>query len=318
MNHLECVTSKRNKWYWYLLVVFLSFFAALAIGGIPFVILLIISTIKNGTLNIDAMNRGDYEAMGFDLNIGFACEIFTFTVMLIAAVLLIKLFHDRSWKEVINGTNRIRWSRFFFGFLVWGIILLVPSFIAYFTEPESMIFRFDPAKFFVLLFIALIFIPIQASTEEFIFRGYLAQGVASLTKSRWWALIIPSLLFGLVHGVNPEIEEYGFGISMFQYIFWGIMFGLMSIMDDGIELAMGVHTVNNLIGSLLFTYKSSAIRSYALFELIDYDPKKEIIPFVISGFIILAIFAYKYKWNLKIINQKVVSRDINPERIQSI
>jgi len=309
MNHLEYKKPKRSAWYWYVLVILLSLIAANTVGAVPYILALTISVVKNGSLDFEAVGRLDFQALGFDLNVGFACILFIFAVFLIAAILFIKLFHGSSWKEIINGTNRVRWSRFFFGFFAYGAILLVLSLIGYFAEPEKLQFQFKPDKFFVLLFLAVIFIPLQATAEEFTCRGYIAQGIASWTKSRWWAFLIPRLLFGLLHAANPEIEEFGFGIMITTYIVTGLVLGFMSVMDDGIELAMGVHAVNNLVGVLLVTYKGSALPVYALFEQTEIDPAGMLFSAIISGITILAVFAYKYKWNLKIINQKVERRD---------
>ena len=184
MNHFESVTSKRNKWYWYLLVLFLCFVAANTIGSIPLFIVIVVSFMKNG-MDIYALSNMQPDFSGIDKNIVVFAMLFAFAVMLLALAVFIKLFHGRTWKEVINGTKRVRWSRFFFGFLIYGILLLIMFAISYFIEPENLEFQFEPAKFFILLVIAVIFIPIQSSTEELAFRGYLAQGVASWTKSRW-------------------------------------------------------------------------------------------------------------------------------------
>ena len=305
MNHFESVTSKRNKWYWYIIVLVLCFIVANTIGSIPLFIVMITSIMKSG-IDFSALSNTQFSFSDMDKNVVLFAMLFVFAVMFISIILFVKLFHGRTWTEVINGTKRVRWSRFFFGFVVYGIISIVLFTISYFTEPENIEFCFEPVKFFILLIIAMLFIPMQASMEEFAFRGYIAQGVASWTKSRWWALIIPSVLFGLMHVANPEVKEYGFWVMMPQYIFLGFMFGFMSILDDGIELAMGVHTVNNLLSSVLVTFKASALPTYALFEFKEINPAEDILPAVVTGVILLAIFAVKYKWNFKILNQKVV------------
>ena len=307
MNHLECVTSIRNKWYWYLLVLFLCYVIANTIGAIPLFCILIVSVIKNGgdLTEFEAIAKMDFNTAGIDLNLGLASMLFVFAMMLIAAILIIKIIHGRTWKEIINGTNHVRWSRFFFGFVVWGAISIVTFVIGYLTEPEIYQLQIQPIKFVFLIIVAFIFFPFQTTCEEFLFRGYLAQGFASWTKSRWWALIIPSLLFGLMHSANPEIKEYGFGVMIVQYIFLGLTFGIMSIMDDGIELAMGVHAVNNIFSALFFSFKGAAIQTYALFEITDMNQAEQILPLVVSGIVALAIFAFKYKWNFSIINKRV-------------
>ncbi len=305
MNHLECVTSKRNQWYWYLLVLILCVVVANVVGSIPLFIIMIGSYMKSG-IEMESLSGMSLDLSAVDKNVVLFAMLFIFAVMLIAAVVFIKLIHGRSWTEVINGTKSIRWSRFFFGILVFGLITVALLIISYFTEPENLEFHFEPVKFLIMLVVSVMFIPLQATSEEFLFRGYLAQGVASWTHSRWWALIIPSVLFGLLHSYNPEVAEYGFGIMMTQYIFMGFMFGLISILDDGIELAMGVHTVNNLLGCVLFTYKGSALQTYALFEIKEMNPVEDLLPTILSWIILLAIFAVKYRWNFNVLNQKVI------------
>lgn len=313
MNHLECVTSKNNKWYWYLLVLFLSFIVANTIGSIPLFAVMFASMMKNGDISLMLSGTSYFENM--DNNVVLFAMLFVFAVLLVSMMLFIKLFHGRSWQEVINGTKRVRWSRFFFGFVVFIIISLISFLISYLTEPENLEFNFKPVQFIILLLVAVTFIPLQSAAEEFAFRGYLAQGVASWTKSRWWALLIPSVLFGLLHSANPEVTEYGFWTMMPQYIFMGFMFGLMSLLDDGIELAIGVHTANNLLGSVLMTFKGSALKTDALFVMKEIDPAGELLPLIISGVLLLAIFALKYKWNFKVLNQKVVLKE--PKIVQN-
>jgi membrane protease YdiL (CAAX protease family) len=307
MNHLECVTPKKNKWYWYLLVLFLCFVAGNTVGSIPLVVVLLVTLIKSrgGFSDMTAIAKMDFNTAGLDLNLGLACILFVFAITLIAAIFIIKIMHERTWKGVINGTNRVRWSRFFFGFFVWGLISFVLFAISYYTEPELYVLRFQPVKFIFLVVIALIFFPFQTTCEEFLFRGYLAQGFGSWTKSRWWALFIPSILFGLLHSANPEIQEYGFGVMIVQYIFLGLILGFMSIMDDGIELAMGVHAVNNIFSALFFSFKGAALQTYALFEVTEVNQAEQILPLVISGIVVLAIFAFKYKWDFSVINKRI-------------
>ena len=304
MNHLECVTSKNNQWYWYLVVLLLCFLASNTLGAIPLIILRAISALKNG--DVSALGKMNFSAAGIDNNLGLAAVIFSFVVLLFAAIAFIKIFHNRTWNQVINGTNRVRWSRFFMGVAVWGLLSFIGFAVSYFTEPETLTFRFDAMKFIILVLIVLLLMPFQTTAEEFLFRGYLMQGVASWTKSRWWALIVTALLFGLMHSINPEIQEYGFWTMMAQYIFMGLLLGIITLLDDGIELAMGVHFINNFLGAVLTTYKGSALQTDALFMADEVNPAEDLLPMIIMGAIMIAFLAWRYKWNFGIMNQKVV------------
>ena len=230
---------------------------------------------------------------------------FSFVVFLAVAIWIIKMFHGRSWTEVINGTKRVRWSRFFVGLAVWGVLQVGSFAINYMTDPNNFEFRFEPVRFIFLTIITLTMLPIQSSCEEFVFRGYLAQGVASWTGSRLWALLIPSVLFALLHSANPEVTKYGFGVMMANYFLIGLTFGLISLLDDGIELAMGAHSINNILGSMLMTYEGSALRTDALFKAKIINPGEDLFIAVISSIVFIGILAFIYKWKFGILTRRV-------------
>lgn len=305
-NHLECVTAQKSQWYWYLLVIFICFMATNTVGAIPLFIILITQWIQNPKPLTD-INSFSQESMmsGIDSNLYLASMAFSFVVFLAVAIWIIKMFHGRSWTEVINGTKRVRWSRFFVGLAVWGVLRVGSFAINYMTDPNNFEFRFEPVRFIFLTIITLTMIPIQSSCEEFVFRGYLAQGVASWTGSRLWALLIPSVLFALLHSANPEVTKYGFGVMMANYFLIGLTFGLISLLDDGIELAMGAHSINNILGSMLMTYEGSALRTDALFKAKIINPGEDLFIAVISSIVFIGILAFIYKWKFGILTRRV-------------
>ncbi|MFC2322773.1 MAG: CPBP family intramembrane glutamic endopeptidase [Tannerella forsythia] len=305
-NHLECVTAQKSQWYWYLLVIFICFMATNTVGAIPLFIILITQWIQNPKPLTD-INSFSQESMisGIDSNLYLASMAFSFVVFLAVAIWIIKMFHGRSWTEVINGTKRVRWSRFFVGLAVWGVLQVGSFAINYMTDPNNFEFRFEPVRFIFLTIITLTMLPIQSSCEEFVFRGYLAQGVASWTGSRLWALLIPSVLFALLHSANPEVAKYGFGVMMANYFLIGLTFGLISLLDDGIELAMGAHSINNILGSMLMTYEGSALRTDALFKAKIINPGEDLFIAVISSIVFIGILAFIYKWKFGILTRRV-------------
>jgi membrane protease YdiL (CAAX protease family) len=136
-------------------------------------------------------------------------------------------------------------------------------------------------------------------------RGYLAQGIAAWTKRRWLAWVIPSLVFGFLHIGNPEVAKFGFLLSMSQYLFFGLFFGLVAILDDGIELSMGMHAANNLFLSLFITHSASALQTDAVFSMKEIDPATDFLSLVIISSIVFIFLYRKYKWRLGVMNEKV-------------
>ena len=79
-------------------------------------------------------------------------------------------------------------------------------------------------------------------------------------RYRWAALLVTSLAFGLMHGANPEIDTFGFWTAMPQYIIMGLIMGYIAIKDDGLELAFGMHFVNNLLSTLVVSADGTVFR----------------------------------------------------------
>jgi hypothetical protein len=167
-------------------------------------------------------------------------------------------------------------------------------------------------------------IPIQTSCEEYVFRGYLMQGFGNLARNKWFPLVMTSSIFGLMHIANPEVTKMGY-IVLVYYIGTGFFLGILTLMDEGMELSLGFHAANNLIGALLVTADWSVFQTHSILKDIS-DPSAGfdvILPVLILYPILLFIFAKKYNWinwkekltgkiyltNSNLINEKHVTND---------
>ncbi len=307
MKHLERALTGGNQFWKYILIFLISFFGGGAIGSLPLIIIIAMKAMNRGDISIIS-NLGDVSnlgALGISPNLTFFLMLLPFLVSIAILLVLIKLLHNRSYKEVINGTQKVRWNRFFFGFASWGALMAFYYVADYVINPSNFVLQFDLYSFIPLVAISLLMLPVQTSFEELAMRGYLAQGIGALTKSRWLALLIPSVFFGLLHYGNPEVKEYGFLIMMPQYILIGLVFGFVSILDDGIELAMGAHAVNNIFLSLFITHSSSALQTAAVFCQQEINPYKELIALVLMSVIFIGFLYKKYGWNFSVLNKKI-------------
>ena len=275
MKHLESILNQENQWWKYLLVFFIAFLGGQFIGAIPLIVAMVIGAAQNEGSMIKPDNPMDFSAYGIDPNLGLVLMIIPFLVMLFIAILLIKGFHNRTIKQVINGGGAFRWKRFWTGIVIWGAFSAVTLIVVLLVDPENFEFNFHLSSFIPLVLISVLLIPFQAGTEEFFFRGYLAQGVGAWTRNRILVILIPAIFFALMHSANPEVKDFGFWTTMPSYLLFGIFFGVITILDDGIELAVGVHAVNNVFTSIFVTSKSSVLQTPAMFIQKEVDPTGE-------------------------------------------
>jgi uncharacterized protein len=298
MNHLESAFTGKNGFWRYLLMFVVILIVANTIGAIP---LLISLFLRSGTdpavFAKYAANPNNYGIIGLSQNAGFLMMLFPFIAGLTAFILLVKPLNHREFKMTINGTKKIRWKRFFISAAVWMTLSALYLFFYLKLDPSNFTLNNKTDSLIILIIISVLFIPLQSSLEEILFRGYLMQGFAALVKNRWFPLIMTSVLFGLLHGLNPEVKEFGFFTMMPQYIVFGLIFGIITILDDGIEAAMGAHAANNIFLCIMVTNESSALQTPAIYAQNTIHPWTEFTALLVTGIIFIYILKRIFKWD---------------------
>jgi membrane protease YdiL (CAAX protease family) len=223
--------------------------------------------------------------------------LLSFAFVLPGIWLVVKKLHDLPIMSILSSRKKIDLERVLYSFMLWGTVVSAFVFLEYSLNPENYVFNFKVKEFLILAVIAILFIPIQTSVEEIVFRGYLMQGFGHWFNSRFMALFLTSTVFGSLHLANPEITALGYEFVIL-YITVGFALGIMTLMDDGLELALGFHAANNLIAALLVTADWTVFQTESI--LIDISEPSLgitdwITPFVVFP-ILLALFARKYSW----------------------
>lgn len=247
-----------------------------------------------------ALSSGDdpMEMMrGIDKNLQLFLLLIPFAVGFLGLWLVVRKLHERSMLSITTAREKIDWRRSLYAFLIWGVVTLLLVGGDYLMSPESYELNFNLKRFLLLFVIAVLLIPIQTSLEEYIFRGYLMQGFAGMFKNAWAPLLMTSIIFGSLHLFNPEVEKLGYGI-MGYYIGTGLFLGIMTLMDEGIELALGFHAANNLVTALLVTANWTAFQTESV--LIDVSEPSLGAELFISLFVLYPLFlvwmSKKYGW----------------------
>lgn len=220
-----------------------------------------------------------------------------FAISLVGLWLVVEKQLGKPFKTIITTRNKIDSSRILFSFLLWGGVSAAFIIISYFLSPTDFVWNFKPVPFLILFLISVVMIPLQTSAEELFFRGYLMQGFGVVFRNRWLPLITTSIIFGMLHIWNPEVDKLGVNL-IWYYIGTGLFLGVITLMDEGLELALGFHAANNLVTALLVTASWTSIQTESL--LIDNSEpsliKELIITFLVVYPILIFLFSRKYGW----------------------
>jgi hypothetical protein len=303
---LKGYVTGKNEFWQYLLGIVAAFLGYLSFQLIMMIPLLSAAMSHGITMNEIAENPNilfNPEKIGINKSLLLALMMGMFVFTLLFLWLAIKFIQKKSLTSIITGYENIRWKRYFFSFGVWGILIIILTIVSYLISPQDIEVRFNAGPFFILLIVSVLLIPIQTATEELIFRGYLMQGFGLAFKNGIAPLIITSVLFGFMHAQNPEAQAHGLLIMMPYYIFFGAFLGVLTLLDEGSELAMGIHCANNLFSSLLVCSKNSVLQTDAIFYSTSENPGGEFIVWVIMASICFFILFKKYKlsnWKLLI------------------
>ena len=137
---------------------------------------------------------------------------------------------------------RFRWR-------IFGLAL-VPALVVFGAELAFSVARapenataasdggFTLARFGALC-ILIALVPLQALSEELVFRGSLVQVVGQWTRSPWVAYLVPALLFISVHnyGWRGQLSVLGFALCG-AFLTWS---------TGGLEASLAVHAVANTL-----------------------------------------------------------------------
>lgn len=283
----------KNNDFWKYILGSIIIIGAATLGQIPFSLVFLNESLKTNKI---PTNTNEVLQL-LDSNLSLFLMMLSFVFGFIGLIFVVKYFHKQSLLEITTSRKKVDWGRIIFSFTLWTLFTIISTIVIYYMNPGTLVWNFKPVPFALLFIIATVLIPIQTSTEEYVFRGYLMHGFANLSLNKWFPLLTTSLIFGTMHILNPEVDKIGYLVLVY-YIGTGLFLGILTLMDEGLELALGFHAANNLITALLVTSDWTAIQTNSLFkDTSSPGGKWEIfIPVFVIFPILLFIFSKKYQW----------------------
>jgi len=232
----------------------------------------------------------------------FIWMLIPFCFVFITFLLCLTKIHKLPLLAVFTSRNAFDWKRFFIAFSWWSLMVLAVTGIELLLHKNFQLV-FNAQKFFTLCLLSIILLPLQTSSEELVFRGYILQGIKKRTGSILSSILISGCMFGMMHISNPEIAKIGYHILIY-YIIVGVVLGAIVYYDSGLELSLGFHAANNLITALLITADWQAFQTDAI--IVDSNPPGNGILSMLLALSMLSAFFLllnkKYKW--KVFNKR--------------
>lgn len=229
-----------------------------------------------------------------------------FVVALGMMYLSFRYIHHTQPLRMLTNRPQMDFKRIILAAALWGGLLFLMQIILLFTGAE-MRWNFNSDTFWELLLISLFILPLQTTCEELIFRSYLFK-TFSFLSAPFLQIVVCALLFGLLHISNPEVMELGAGILIF-YTWTGIFLGVITQLDDGMELAIGYHAVNNIFAAVIVSADWQAFKTDALWldmRSPSFSWELWATLFLVQPLLIL-IFGSIYKWDWRKLRRPPVS-----------
>jgi len=262
-----------------------------ALSCVSVVLLSPLASSPDGT---DALNR-----LLAQSPISYALVLLVFPATLVLLYIGQKFILKRTILSLHTAFSKFRFGRTVQAIAVTWAVLGSLAFLLNALGITPLSYSFDPSRFFIYAAVSLALIPLQSATEEIVFRGYLNQAVENLSRNKWIAFTLTSLLFMAMHLANPEAlsgAEAGIlPIVMSGYFFFGFAACLLVWMDDGLESAIGVHAANNTFAAVFVNYQNSVLPTPSIFQIQANPVLDSILTIATLSIILIALYALRPK-----------------------
>lgn len=236
----------KNNWWRYLITILLSWVVSVIISILLFSLITTSPDINSNPLSL------------------YLLVFLQFTLQIILFYISVKFIHKKNLMSLVNTLKgkdigekpiswikRIRWNRFLKGILIWFVFIFVSQLITYIIVPDSYSFNFNIENLAIITLLFIGIFTIQVTFEELFFRGYIPQAISLKIKSPIVIILISSLIFCIGHLLNGGNDLVLVLLNVFTLFLYGIMWNIFTLVENGLELAIGAHLANNFFGIVI-------------------------------------------------------------------
>lgn len=183
--------------------------------------------------------------------LGFLANNVTVVLAIPVALLTHWLIYRQRPRWLSSIAGRFRWGIFGRFMATTAVIMLVSYGIQAYLGGGVGTLVWNENSLFLLIGI-LVTTPFQAAGEEYMMRGLVFRSVSSWFNLRWLGLIVGIIvnatIFMLLHGAgDPWLISY--------YLLVAVLFSILVWRTGGLEAAIAMHVINNLIGEIALPFQ---------------------------------------------------------------
>ena len=248
--HRMARTSPRYRWWRPLLVglvaagLYMVFILALfvVIGVVA-----VVSSLASGNEDLEAGPLGSLFADGGELldmsdPATAAFLLVSIVPMLPAVMLAMRLVGARPAGSLSSVTGRLRWGWLGrclgFAAVSYAVGTALSIGLSVLQGEQSRV-SIDASTVGWMVVVIVLLVPLQATAEEYVFRGYLAQTVGAWMRHPAFAILLPVPLFIVGHDYGP--------LGMLDVGLFAVIAGWITWRTGGLEAAIALHIVNNCV-----------------------------------------------------------------------
>lgn len=245
LNNSMALTKKqtsKNKWWGSIIWTVLIFYFSIQI--VQLIAPIIVSSLGNRTPLMMTL-------LGMSL----------FPVMFILVLLVNKYYYKRSFSSLgITGKEFIH--KYLSGLGI-GLILLLSVYVANFAI-GSLSTSVNNQIIWLEIFILFLAYVLQGFTEELLCRGFL-MNLLSVKLGIWPAIIINSIIFTALHGMNNGITP----LALINLTLAAMFFSLVFYLTNSLIFVGAIHTAwNFLLGPVIGMAVSGGETSISVFQTV--------------------------------------------------
>ncbi|MBO6111186.1 MAG: CPBP family intramembrane metalloprotease [Methanobrevibacter sp.] len=236
-------TFEKYKWYKPILVFIIGVITYLILS----LLLSLIFEVAYGEHLTNSILNGGYEVMNSEIG-----QIFTdlgVIIMIPSLYIAVKIVKDRPFSSYASSRGGWNYKLYFKSLVIPFIIMIIFEGISLAFNGAEGTNHFSIGFFIV----CLILVPLQCIAEEYVFRGLIMQTFGSWLNIPVLAVVLQSIVFGIMHGYNS--------LGNITIVISGLLMGILAWKSNGIEVSSAMHTANNLCLALFVMFGLSSTSS---------------------------------------------------------